>query len=97
MSSTTRVGALVLVAGLVALRFMDGAVGAMGVVMGLAVLVAGLVVDRRAKRAAALAPPANWAEDFTAKVRRDRAAAAAAAAASAAAAARVTAEERPAA
>jgi hypothetical protein len=95
MKNTTRIGALVLVAGLVAVRFVDGVVGIVGAVIGLGVLVAGLVVDRRAKRAAALAPVANWAEEFTAKVRRDRAAAAAAR--NAAAAARSAVEERPAA
>lgn len=81
MSNTTRIGATALVASLVVLRFGHAipiAVGLAGAVVGLAVLVAGLVQDRRARQFALSQPTLNWAEAFTAQVRQERAAAAAA-------------------
>lgn len=39
------------------------------------VLALGVTVDRRARAAASVVPATNWAEEFTARVRRERAAA----------------------
>ena len=79
MSKTTRIGALTLLLSLVVARFVDGWIGAGAAVAGAVLLVVGLLRDRRARRAASARPVRNWAEDFTARVRRERVVAAIAA------------------
>lgn len=74
MSYATRIGAVTLLAALLLLRFGGGLAAAVGLVIGLAALAAGLTLDRLARRRAATRPVQNWAEEFTARVRRDRAA-----------------------
>ena len=78
MSYPTRTGAVVVLSALLFLRFGGGVVAAVGLVIGAAVLAAGLVRDRQARRRAAARPGPNWAEEVTARVRRERAALAAA-------------------
>lgn len=81
MCNTTRIGAIALVVSLVVLRFghaLPLEVGLAGALIGLAILAAGLVQDRRTRQSVLEQPAPNWAEEFTAQVRRERAAAVAA-------------------
>jgi hypothetical protein len=78
MGNITRIGAITLLSSLVAAQFGASQVGVIGGLLGLAILAVGLVLDWRARQSAPPGPVRNWAEDFTAQVRRERAAAEAA-------------------
>jgi hypothetical protein len=75
MSKTTIVGAFCLLGSIVTLFLGAGLRGWFALAAAVTVLVIGLRRDRRVRRSRALGPAVNWAEEFTAQVRRERAAA----------------------
>jgi hypothetical protein len=78
MGRTTRFGVFCVLTSL-AVLLLASSRGVTGLVLGVPAVVSGLVLaagialDRRARRAGSGGPAGNWAEELTARVRRERA------------------------